>query len=209
MTIHTNADAIAAYEALHDAGEGWAVEPRGAHAPSARMSLDDAVREALDEQGARLRDDLSGNGLQVIEHADGSLVGYRDDGDGVWSIVLDDRMDEGEQEAARRIEAEREERVAREMRAEERVRAADPVAAVIAKLRERARTGGWGEWYEVLDWAGVPRCPYVFQTPEARALWCALRAAGVRIDDLSGEPMRFRAPLAPRPVRKGRWVPHE
>ncbi len=66
---------------------------------------------------------------------------------------------------------------------------------VIAKLRERALTSGWGTWHEVLRWAGVERCPYRWQTPAADALHRALTEAGVRIDDTMPEPVRFRAPL--------------
>jgi len=66
---------------------------------------------------------------------------------------------------------------------------------VLAKLQERARTCGWGEWSEVLTWAGLAVCPYCFQTPEAEALHRALKKAGVRIDAaMPNEPVRFRAP---------------
>ncbi len=69
------------------------------------------------------------------------------------------------------------------------------VDAVLAKLVERARRGGWAEWSEVLNWTGIASCPYTFQTSEAEALHRSLVMAGVRIDDEAG-PVRFRAPLA-------------
>ncbi len=68
------------------------------------------------------------------------------------------------------------------------------VSAVIERLHQRAIVGGWGEWDEVLAWAGIVMCPYTWQTPEAETLHRALATAGVRIDDAMPEPVRFRAP---------------
>ena len=78
--------------------------------------------------------------------------------------------------------------------AEGKPKSPSPVATVIAKLQERAITGGWGEWFEVLDWAGVERCPYAWQTLAAEGLHRELARAGVRIDE-EARPVRFRAPL--------------
>lgn len=70
------------------------------------------------------------------------------------------------------------------------------VDAVIQHLVERARTCGWGEWREVLAWAGIPFCSYMLQSREASALHLALEKAGVRIDNAMPEPVRFRAPVS-------------
>lgn len=86
MTITTPAEANATFRHMFDAGEGYGPGLRG---DSTRQSVETTIDDMLDEPAARLRSDLGGDGLTVVQNGDGVLVGLRDDaGEGAWAIVL-------------------------------------------------------------------------------------------------------------------------
>lgn len=85
MTTRDEANAV--YVHLFDADQGYGP---GLRYDGTRSSVEDTIDDMLDEPGARLRNNLSGNGLDVVQRADGSLVGLRDDaGEGAWAIVIE------------------------------------------------------------------------------------------------------------------------
>lgn len=86
MTITTPAEANATFRQLFDAGEGYGP---GLQSNGMRQSIEATVDDMLDEPAARLRSDLGGDGLTVVQSGDGNLVGLRDDAkEGAWAIVL-------------------------------------------------------------------------------------------------------------------------
>ncbi len=85
--ITTRDEANAAYVHLFDAGEGYGPGQRG---DGRRAPVEDVIDGMLDEVGAKVRHDLSADGLNVVQRGDGSLVGLRDDaGEGAWAIVIE------------------------------------------------------------------------------------------------------------------------
>ena len=85
--ITTRDGANAVYVHLLGEGEGYRA---GLLADGMGMSVEDAIDGMLDGWGARLRNDLCGDGLNVVQCTDGSLVGLRDDaGEGAWAIVIE------------------------------------------------------------------------------------------------------------------------
>lgn len=73
-----------AWRAGNDAGEGFAPGP---WLTDRETTVEEAIDELLDEPRARLRLDLSGDGIQVVERADGKLVGVCD-AEGAWAVLL-------------------------------------------------------------------------------------------------------------------------
>jgi hypothetical protein len=84
MTMRTAAEAMQTWRTGNDANEGFAAAPWFTNRAA---TVEEAVDEALDEPGSLLRHDLSGDGIQVVQYADGSLVGICDT-EGAWAVNL-------------------------------------------------------------------------------------------------------------------------
>lgn len=79
-------DAMQAWRKGNDAGEGFAPGPWFTDRPT---TVEEAIDDMLDATGTRLMLNLSGDGIQVVECADGRLVGVCD-ANGAWAVVLTD-----------------------------------------------------------------------------------------------------------------------
>jgi hypothetical protein len=82
--MRTPNDAKKAWDNGNNAGAGFAPGP---WFTDRTTTVQDAIDDMLDEDGSRLRLDLSSDGIQVVEHADGRIVGVCG-ADGAWAVFL-------------------------------------------------------------------------------------------------------------------------